>query len=212
MARRTKAECEATRSALLDAAEAVFLEQGVSRTSLEQIARHAGMTRGALYWHFKDKDALFEALRQRAQVTSEELLEHLSSVSDHSDPLEALHENFTHVFTVLSQPRVQRIHTILLFRREFYDKIATGDNTRDITLECLDRLTHTLERMQQAGYVLTCPPDIAARAIHSTISGLIHEWLRAPESFNLRDEGRCVMEWTLSHLLPTSCLPKAPSA
>ena len=71
MARRTKAECEATRNALLDAAEAVFLEQGVSRTSLEQIARHAGMTRGALYWHFKDKDALFEAVREQGILVLE---------------------------------------------------------------------------------------------------------------------------------------------
>ena len=212
MARRTKAECEATRNALLDAAEAVFLEQGVSRTSLEQIARHAGMTRGALYWHFKDKDALFDAVHQRAQVTSEELLEQLSSVSDHSNPLEALRENFRQVFKVLSQPRVQRVHTILLFRREFYDQVTTGGNTRDITLECLSRLTQTLERMQKAGYVLTCPPDIAARTIHSTTSGLIHEWLRAPDSFNLCDEGGRVMEWILDSLLPASRLPPSPSA
>ena len=203
MARRTKAECEATRNALLDAAEAVFLEQGVSRTSLEQIARHAGMTRGALYWHFKDKDALFEAVRERAQVTSQELLEQLSSVGDHSNPLEALHENFRQVFSVVSQPRVQRVHTILLFRREFYDKITTDGQTRDITLECLSRLTQTLKRMQQAGYTLTCPPEIAARMIHSTVSGLIHEWLRAPKSFNLSDEGQRVMEWILAHIFPT---------
>lgn len=202
MARRTKAECEATRNALLDAAEAVFLEQGVSRTSLEQIARHAGMTRGALYWHFKDKDALFEAVRQRAQVTSEELLEQLASVSGHSNPLEALHENFRQVFAVLSQPRVQRVHTILLFRREFYDKIATSDRSHDITLECLKRLTHTMEHMEQAGYTLTCPPDIAARTLHSTVSGLIHEWLRAPDSFNLCDEGQRVMAWILAHIFP----------
>jgi len=39
MPKRTKAEAEATREALLDAAEVIFLERGVSRTSLEQIAR-----------------------------------------------------------------------------------------------------------------------------------------------------------------------------
>ena len=208
MARRTKAECEATRDALLDAAEAVFLEQGVSRTSLEQIARHAGMTRGALYWHFKDKDALFNAMRQRAQVTSEELLEQLSTVSGQHDPLEALRENFRQVFKVISQPRVQRVHTILLFRREFYDTIATGD-TVDNTLECLRRLTDTLEKMQQGGCPLTCSPAIAARTIHSAVSGLIHEWLRAPDSFNLCDEGHRVMECILQALISSE--PAEPS-
>jgi len=48
MARRTKAEAAATREALIDAAEEMFMEHGVARTSLEQIARHAGMTRGAV--------------------------------------------------------------------------------------------------------------------------------------------------------------------
>lgn len=204
MARRTKAECEATRHALLDAAEAVFLEHGVSRTSLEQIARHAGMTRGALYWHFKDKDALFEAVRQRAQVTSEELLEQLSNISVHSNPVDALRENFRQVFDVISQPRVQRVHTILLFRCEFYDKITTGDNAIDITQECQQRLTEMLNTMQRDGYIPTCPPAIAARIIHSAVSGLIHDWLRAPDTFDLRDEGQRVTEWILKSLFSST--------
>ena len=53
MARRTKAEAQATRNALIDAAERLFDSQGVSRTSLQDIAQAAGATRGAIYWHFK---------------------------------------------------------------------------------------------------------------------------------------------------------------
>ena len=55
MARRTKFEAEKTRNAILDAAEKVFYKRGVARTSLEQIARAAHVTRGAVYWHFHDK-------------------------------------------------------------------------------------------------------------------------------------------------------------
>ena len=55
MARRTKEEALATRHALLDAAERVFGRRGVARTSLVEIAEEAGVTRGAVYWHFKDK-------------------------------------------------------------------------------------------------------------------------------------------------------------
>ena len=65
MARRTKDEAEKTRNAILDAAEHVFNEHGVARTSLEEIARAANVTRGAVYWHFKDKIALCEAMLQR---------------------------------------------------------------------------------------------------------------------------------------------------
>ena len=61
MARRTKEEAAATRDSILDAAEKLFVEQGVSRTTLQHIATEAGVTRGAIYWHFDDKSALFNA-------------------------------------------------------------------------------------------------------------------------------------------------------
>ena len=65
MARRTKEDADATRNSLLDAAERVFYEKGVSRASLSDIAQAAGATRGAIYWHFKDKVALFNAMMDR---------------------------------------------------------------------------------------------------------------------------------------------------
>src|SRR5882757_7288734 len=67
MARRTKAEAEETRQKILDAAERLFFIDGVSRTSLEHIATAAGVTRGAIYWHFKNKLELFEALHERVK-------------------------------------------------------------------------------------------------------------------------------------------------
>jgi len=48
MVRRTKEEAEQTRDQILDAAEILFFERGVAHTSLEQIARAAGVTRGAV--------------------------------------------------------------------------------------------------------------------------------------------------------------------
>ena len=56
MVRRTREETPLPpRNSLLDAAELVFHAHGVSRTSLSDIALQAGTSRGAIYWHFKDK-------------------------------------------------------------------------------------------------------------------------------------------------------------
>jgi TetR/AcrR family acrAB operon transcriptional repressor len=55
MVRRTKEEAAATRDSILDAAEILFAKNGVSRTTLQHIATAAGVTRGAIYWHFVDK-------------------------------------------------------------------------------------------------------------------------------------------------------------
>ena len=52
---------DATRQALVDAAVAVFTERGYVGTSLDEIARRAGVTKGAVYHHFAGKDAVFEA-------------------------------------------------------------------------------------------------------------------------------------------------------
>ena len=71
MARRTKEEALATRHRLLDAAEVLFQAQGVSQTSLQQIAQQAGATRGAIYWHFKDKADLFNAMMDRVTLPLE---------------------------------------------------------------------------------------------------------------------------------------------
>ena len=68
MVRRTKQEALATRHSLLDSAELLFQAQGVSRTSLQDIAQAAGATRGAIYWHFKDKADLFNAMMERVTL------------------------------------------------------------------------------------------------------------------------------------------------
>lgn len=57
--RKTKEQAEQTRQKILNAARKMFFQNGVAKTSLEHIAKEAGVTRGAIYWHFKDKTALF---------------------------------------------------------------------------------------------------------------------------------------------------------
>src|SRR5690606_1136788 len=77
MARRPKADAEPTRCRLLDAAERLFHDQGVARTSLDDIARAAHVTRGAIYWHFRDKHHLFDAMQARVVLPQEHVFEAL---------------------------------------------------------------------------------------------------------------------------------------
>src|SRR4051812_1426101 len=65
----TQAErSEATRSALLAAARALFAERGYAGTAAEEVARAAGVTRGALYHHFRDKRDLFRAVHEQLEA------------------------------------------------------------------------------------------------------------------------------------------------
>ena len=75
MARRTKEEAEATRESVLRAALDLFSEKGYSRTTFSDIAKSIGMTRGAVYWHFENKEALLAAMIDYVHQYKEKLVE-----------------------------------------------------------------------------------------------------------------------------------------
>ena len=62
MARRTKEEAQQTRCNIMSTALDLFCQQGLARTSLTDIAKATDLTRGAIYWHFKNKEELFVTL------------------------------------------------------------------------------------------------------------------------------------------------------
>lgn len=68
MARRTKQDAEETREHILDAAEQCFRDSGIYRTTLQMIAMKAGCTRGAIYWHFREKNDLFKQVIERTPL------------------------------------------------------------------------------------------------------------------------------------------------
>lgn len=96
MARKTKQEAQETRQHILDVALRLFSQQGVSSTSLGEIAKAAGVTRGAIYWHFKDKSDLFSEIWELSESNIGELeLEYQAKFP--GDPLSVLREILIHV-------------------------------------------------------------------------------------------------------------------
>lgn len=79
MVRKTKEDTQATREGILDAAEACFHEHGVARTTLEMIGARAGYTRGAVYWHFKNKSEVLAAIVERVHLPFMQELERTST-------------------------------------------------------------------------------------------------------------------------------------
>lgn len=91
MARKTKEEALHTRQNILKAALNVFYKHGVGKSSLEDIAEAAGVTRGAVYWHFKDKNDIFAELHNNIHTA---LLDEVVNVlkDDSLPPLKQLSE------------------------------------------------------------------------------------------------------------------------
>ncbi len=91
MAKRTKAEALKTRQELIETAIAQFARHGVSKTTLNDIADAANVTRGAIYWHFENKTQLFNEMWLQQPSLRELIQEHLTAGLEH-DPFQQLRE------------------------------------------------------------------------------------------------------------------------
>jgi AcrR family transcriptional regulator len=107
--RSLKAEqSEATRSALTAAARELFAQKGYAAVATEEIVRAAGVTRGALYYHFAGKRELFRAVYEDVE---RQLVEQIAqgAMSSAHDPLSALHAGAEAFLDACEDPAVQRI-------------------------------------------------------------------------------------------------------
>lgn len=125
MARRTKEDAASTREHLLDTAEVVFLREGVARTSLQRIADAAGLTRGAIYWHFKDKVEVFNAMMERVRLPCEAAHDaQAQSLTQVTDPVEALRAfAWVPMARMLDDERTRRVFTIAIHCTEYSDEM-----------------------------------------------------------------------------------------
>lgn len=193
--RRTKEQAEQTRCAILAAAETLFLQQGVAHTSLEHIARQAGVTRGAVYWHFENKAHLFHELLSQVRLPPEQLAERLRGCAGR-DPLLALHELCVEAIENLArEPQKRRIFTILLRRCEFTEELREAELRHEAFINQFIALCEQ-QFAQPAVSARLQPgmsPRLAARALHALIVGLFSDWLRDPTLFDpLQDTGALI--------------------
>ena len=198
MARRTKEEAAATRDSILDAAEKLFVQQGVSRTTLQHIATEAGVTRGAIYWHFDDKGALFNAMMERATLPLEAELQLLDQ-SDSADPLGDLRDYMMAVLRrTVEDPQARRVFEIVTLKVEFIDDddmSAVRARRKDNLNKWMARAERRIKLAKDKG-LITCAgdPATAALAMFAIIDGLIRNWLFDPDQFDLLKMGQCVID------------------
>ncbi|WP_449546173.1 multidrug efflux transporter transcriptional repressor AcrR [Lelliottia amnigena] len=192
MARKTKQQALETRQHILDVAMRLFSQQGVSSTSLAQIAQAAGVTRGAIYWHFKNKSDLFSEIWELSESSIADLeREYRAKFPD--DPLSVLREILVYVLeaTVIEERR-RMLMEIIFHKCEFVGEMESVQQAqRSLCLESYDRIEYTLNQCIQAKML---PADLLTRRtailMRGYISGLMENWLFSPQSFDLRNEAR----------------------
>ncbi len=189
--RRTKSDAKETRQRILLAAERVFYEKGVANASMEDVARAAGVTRGAIYWHFANRSELFMVLCNSIQLPQEDLVVHELEAPD-ADALALMERLGGDWIELLSKDEQrQRILSILLrcdYSGEFAD---VCERQQDIDDHHMRVLEVAFARALEQGRMSTgWTPQSAASALRWMIKGLFTEWLLFGRRFDMAVEGR----------------------
>ncbi|KAF7599779.1 MAG: hypothetical protein CGU28_01480 [Candidatus Dactylopiibacterium carminicum] len=187
MVRKTKEEAAATRLQLLDAAERLFSEKGVSHTSLHEIALAAGLTRGAIYWHFEDKGDLLKAMWERVALPIHDAI--CSSNTNKLDPLTLIRSKVCWMADHIEEdPRIFALMNIVMLRCEFTDETRSARDHFLHERETCQR--HLLADFDTAIATGALPPhtnaEHAMQGIFGLVDGICFHWLIQPQAFCIR--------------------------
>jgi TetR/AcrR family acrAB operon transcriptional repressor len=192
MARRTKQDAQATRAAVLDAAERVFLRRGVTRTSLAEIAQAAGVTRGAIYGHFKDKADLFTAMMERVTLPLEaEIAQVAEADVTAGDLLAQLRERVqVAIRQIVSDAQTRRVVEIAMLMVEHVDDLGELRTRRaQATVRRFALILTKAARQRGLRAPASATAQAHARGLNALLFGLINQWL-LERSFDLETEAR----------------------
>ena len=193
VARRSQSDRSAsTRAALVAAARELFAERGYAEVGTPEIARTAGVTRGAMYHQYADKAALFAAVAEavEADVTAR-IVAHVEAAGS-TDPLESLHVAIDGWFAACADPEARRVLLVdapVVLGWEGFRDLAQDYGlglTRQLLQASIDAgslrpldtraLAYVLiGALQEAALVLTAEPGLEAETIavaHALVDGL----------------------------------------
>jgi TetR/AcrR family acrAB operon transcriptional repressor len=196
MVRRTKEEAQATRSHILDTAERVFEQRGVSGTSLAEIAKAAGLTRGAIYWHFRDKADLFNAMMERVTLPLEETGS-TRGIKSADVTLSQVRDGLVDVLRkVVTDPQLRRVFEIATHKVEYVGEMdAVRERHLAMRNVFLTDMERAVKRAQRIGALPKgLPARSAALGILALFDGLLQNWMLDRSGFDLARVGGQVFD------------------
>jgi len=203
--RRTKADAELTRITILDEAVRLFAEKGVAETSLEEIARAANVTRGAVYWHFKNKMEIFDALHERLyQPLSETILNDMER--DHPYPLQKMESLCIELLLdVARNKQKQYAITLFLLKMDYSGELQKYRQPhRERKHANVDLFRHYFEQaIARKQLSDQSDPSTLAMAVRCYLKGIVFEYLGDPESFDLDTQAPILIHTFFRNMLTT---------
>lgn len=200
MPRRTKEDALKTRQLLIESAIQQFALRGVTNTTLTDIADAAGVTRGAVYWHFSSKAELFNEMWQQQQPLRD-LLQH-QIPTDSQDLLGNLRAKFiTGLQYIADNPRQRALMQILYHKCEFSSDMMSEAEIRKRIGFSYPIIRGVLQRcLSNRLLPAETNVEISLIVLHSVFTGIIKNWLMEPEKFDLYQQAPALVDNIMSTL------------
>lgn len=191
MVRKTKEDAALTRQKIIAAAREVFLSRGVSRTSMEQIAAKAGVTRGAIYWHFNSKQEILYALREGVFLPLIDRMDNTLLKEGSADPLTRIQNFLSGTINVLNDNvETRETYEIMMIKCEYVEESESV--LEQIINSCSDieeNIRLTYERAKSKGLLRdNLTPEQYAKDTHMFFSGLLHTWIKHANDSHIRTD------------------------
>jgi len=194
-ARKFRRRAEARPDEVLDAALAVFLQKGFAASRVEDVARHAGISKGLVYLYFSSKEALLEGIVRRALVPIADHALHDLAAFD-GDPRIAITRIMTLLGAQLADPARLAVPKLILGEVTRFPELATMYR-REVIDKVRPALEALLARGVASGHLRPIDPEMAIRSVIGPL--LAHVVLS--ELFGVRpDEGLALERLIKSHL------------
>lgn len=203
MARRTKEEAEKTRHSILNAAFDMFTHKGFMRTTLCDVASAAGVTRGAIYWHFKDKVDLFIAVAEEVEASAAARPEDLRE-----DLVQSLEDLSVEILNYLAHfegnDRYAIFYEMVNYKTEYTEELEPVlARQREIQRGILKKTEGMFARLKSMGSVRRdLDPGNAALSLVAFVVGLIDIWLSDRLSFCITEVAPVLLDEYLRGLRP----------
>lgn len=191
MVRKTKEDAELTRQRIINAARAVFLKRGVSKSTLEHIASEANVTRGAVYWHFENKAEIFHAIREQVFLPLIDSIDDTlaPAVKNIENPLNQIEASLCNTINELSENvEMREIYEIMMIKCEYVDEFATVLHQIMSNCSCIiEKLEAAYERAKAQDLLTTSlSPRALAMDTHLFFGGLLHMWVKDADGNRFR--------------------------
>lgn len=197
MVRKTKTDTEQTRLQIIAAARRVFAVRGVSRTTLAQIAKEASVTRGAIYWHFKNKPDLFFAMLEQVSLPLIDSMDETLPAANPGDALRGIQASMAEILRLIKEDEIARTtFEIIILKCEYVDEFTSLEG-RVIKTGCdfMQKLTRAYENAQKNGLLRDgIDPAQCALDSYTFMKGLIHLWLSDADGTIIRGKALSLIE------------------